>query len=64
MGDLAELLTWRTYSGLLYLLLGFAVGLGLSVIVIGIPLLFITVGAVVDFAALERWAARVLVGVD
>ncbi len=77
-GDFAELLHWRTYSSLLYLLLGlpiglfyfialllgFAVGLGLSVVLIGIPLLLLTVQAVGGFAKFERWASRALVGVD
>jgi signal transduction histidine kinase len=52
--------------GLFYfvaLLLGFALGLGFSVVWIGIPLLFVTIQAVSGFATLERWASRTLVGV-
>jgi signal transduction histidine kinase len=78
LGIFMDVLHWRTYARLLYLLLGFPVGLfyfialllgfslglGLSVVVIGIPVLLLTIASVNDFASIERRLARALVGVD
>jgi len=77
-GPFAELLTWRTYTNALYLLLalplgvvyttaltaGFVVGLVLVVTLVGVPILLATVGLVSGFAAFERAQARALVGLE
>lgn len=68
----------RTYSAVLYLALAFplglvyfvgtvvgvSVGLGLSVLLVGIPLLVVTVGFVYLAASVERVLARMLLGAD
>ncbi len=76
--NIPELLWWRTYSNLMYLLLGFplallyfctlvlgfAFGTGLAVLLVGIPILIGTVFMVWNFAAIERGLALWLVGME
>jgi hypothetical protein len=53
--------------GLLYfvfLIIGGSLGLGFTLLWVGVPLLLITVGAWWIFAALERLLARALLGID
>ena len=76
--NIPELLWWRTYSNLFYLLLsfplgllyfltiilGFTLGTVLAVLVIGIPMLLLTVLSVWNFAALERSVTYLLTGIE
>jgi signal transduction histidine kinase len=76
--NVPELLWWRTYSNLFYLLLGFPLGLlyfltiilgftlgtVLAVLVIGIPILLLTVLSVWNFAAIERSVTFLLTGIE
>ncbi len=76
--NIPELLWWRTYSNLFYLLLsfplgllyfliillGFVLGTTLAVLVVGIPILLLTVLAVWNFAALERSLALFFTGIE
>ncbi len=76
--NIPELLWWRTYSNLFYLLLGlplsifyfcliivgFALGTTLAVLVVGIPILLLTVLSVWNFAGLERSIALVFTGIE
>jgi signal transduction histidine kinase len=73
-----EVLWWRTYAHLLYLilgfpvslvtlllvLLGFALGLGLAVLVVGLPILMLTVLLVWNYASLERNISLGLLGLE
>ncbi len=73
-----EVLWWRTYTNLAYLLLGlplgilyfvsivvgFAFGTVLAVVAIGVPLLLLTIFLVWNYASLERSLALVLTGVE
>ena len=76
--NIPELLWWRTYSNLVYLLLsfplgllyfliillGFTLGTVLAVLVIGIPILLLTVLSVWNFAALERSITYFFTGIE
>ncbi|MEY4532123.1 MAG: hypothetical protein RLZZ156_2846 [Deinococcota bacterium] len=76
--NIPELLWWRTYSNLVYLLLsfplgllyfliillGFTLGTFLAVLVIGIPILLLTVLSVWNFAALERSITYFFTGIE
>lgn len=76
--NIPELLWWRTYSNLFYLLLGFPLGLfyfctiiigfalgtTLAVLVVGIPILLLTVLSVWNFVALERSIALAFTGIE
>lgn len=68
----------QTYRNLLYLVLmfplgwiyfmalitGFSIGVGLSVVLVGIPIIVLTIVLSVGLAALERTLARILLQVD
>ena len=76
--QIPEVLWWRTYSNLLYILLGFplslvyfislilgfCLGVSLAVLVVGIPILLVTVLMVWNFAAFERTLAHIMIGVE
>jgi signal transduction histidine kinase len=76
--NIPEVLWWRTYAHLLYLLLGFPIGLvmlvlvllgftlgvGLAVLVVGLPILMLTVLLVWSYAAFERSLAQALLGLE
>jgi signal transduction histidine kinase len=76
--NIPELLWWRTYSNLFYLLfsfplgllyfliilIGFVLGTTLAVLVVGIPILLFTVLSVWNFAALERSLALFFTGIE
>lgn len=74
-GVIAERRTWLNvvYLGLafplgllyfIFLITGTALGLGLAILWVGIPILLIVMGAWWAFAAFERTLSRVLLGVD
>jgi signal transduction histidine kinase len=76
--NIPELLWWRTYSNLFYLILnfplgllcfltiiiGFAFGTALAVLVIGIPILLLSVLSVWNFAALQRSITLFFTGIE
>jgi signal transduction histidine kinase len=76
--NIPEVLWWRTYAHLLYLLLGFPVslimlvlvllgftlGVGLAVLVVGLPILMLTVLLVWNYAAFERSLSQTLLGLE
>jgi signal transduction histidine kinase len=76
--NIPEVLWWRTYAHLLYLLLGFpialvmlvlvllgfAFGVALAVLVVGLPILMLTVLLVWNYAAFERSLAQTLLGLE
>ncbi len=65
---LSVLFNWLAFPlGLFYfvfLITGLAVGVGLVVIWVGIPILLVVAGAWWLFGAFERWQARLLLGAD